>query len=48
VVSDAVACRSRGVGDAASYKRAVITVIRNYAAIQSSADLFGTNGKIAV
>ena len=48
VVSDAVACRSRGVGDAASYKRAVITVIRNYAAIQSSADLFGANGKIAV
>jgi nicotinamidase-related amidase len=48
VVSDAVACRCRGVGDAASYKRAVVNVIRNYAGIQGSADLIGTSGKMAV
>jgi nicotinamidase-related amidase len=48
VVSDAVACRCRGVGDAASYKRAVVKVIRNYAGIQASAGLIGTSGKMAV
>jgi nicotinamidase-related amidase len=48
VVSDAVACRGRGVGDAASYKRALITVIRNFAGIQGSSDLTGANGEIAV
>jgi nicotinamidase-related amidase len=48
VVSDAVACRCRGVGDAASYKRAVVKVIRNYAGIQASAELIGTSGKMAV
>jgi nicotinamidase-related amidase len=48
VVSDAVACRCRGVGDAASYKRALMTVIRNFAGVQGSADLTGANGEIAV
>src|ERR1700693_3688032 len=47
VVSDAVACRRPGVGDAASYKLAVVKVIGNYAGIQGSAELIGANGKIA-
>jgi nicotinamidase-related amidase len=48
VVSDAVACRRPGVGDAASYKQAVVRVIRNYAAVQSSSELTGASGEIAV
>jgi hypothetical protein len=48
VVSDAVACRRPGVGDAASYKLAVVKVIGNYAGIQGSAELVGESGKIAV
>jgi nicotinamidase-related amidase len=48
VVSDAVACRRRGVGDAASYKLAVVKVIRNYAGIQGTADLLGASGNVAV
>src|ERR1700681_4238798 len=48
LVSDAVACRRSGVGDAASYKLAVVKVIGNYAGIQGSAELIGANGKIAV
>src|SRR3979409_1956071 len=48
VVSDAVACRRPGVGDAASYKLAVVKVIGNYAGILGSADLIGASGKIAV
>jgi nicotinamidase-related amidase len=39
VVSDAVACRRPGVGDAASYKQAVVRVIGNYASVQSSSEL---------
>jgi hypothetical protein len=41
VVTDAVACRSAGVGDATSYKSAVVNVIGNFAAIKGSADLIG-------
>jgi nicotinamidase-related amidase len=48
IVSDAVACRRPGVGDAASYKQAVVKVISNFAAIQESAELIGASGKIAV
>jgi len=48
IVSDAVACRRPGIGDVASYKRAVVTVIGNFAGIQGSADLIGATGKIAV
>jgi nicotinamidase-related amidase len=48
VVSDAVACRCRGVGDAASYKRAVVKVLRNYAGVQLSADWVGASGRMAV
>ena len=48
VVSDAVACRRPGVGDAASYKLAVVKVIRNYAGVQGTADIVGTGGRIAV
>ena len=48
IVSDAVACRRPGVGDAASYKQAVVKVISNFAAIQESAELIGAGGKIAV
>lgn len=39
VVGDAVACRHRGVGDAAAYKQAVVKVIGNYAAIGESSDV---------
>jgi nicotinamidase-related amidase len=39
VVSDAVACRRAGVGDAASYKMAVINVIGNYAGILENSEL---------
>jgi hypothetical protein len=48
VVSDAVACRRPGVGDAASYKLAVVKVIGNYAGIQASPEIVGASGKIAV
>ena len=39
MVADAVACRRGGVGDAASYKSAVVTVIGNFARIRHSPDL---------
>ena len=48
VVSDAVACRRAGVGDAASYKLAVVKAIGNFAGVQASADLIGASGRIAV
>ena len=48
VVSDAVACRRPGVGDAASYKLAVVKVIANFAGVLGSADLIEASGKIAV
>lgn len=48
VVSDAVACRRHGAGDAAAYKSAVVSVIGNFAGTLASADLIGTSGKIAV
>jgi nicotinamidase-related amidase len=48
VVSDAVACRRPGVGDAVSYKLAVVKVIGNYAGILGSADLIKAGGKLAV
>lgn len=48
VVSDAVACRRPGVGDAASYKLAVLNVIGNYAGIQESSDVIEASDKLAV
>lgn len=48
VVSDAVACRHIGVGDAASYKTAVVKVIGHFAGIRNSADLVCASGQIAV
>jgi nicotinamidase-related amidase len=48
VVSDAVACRRAGVGDAASYKLAIVKAIGNFAAVQASAELIGASGRIAV
>ena len=48
VVSDAVACRRPGVGDAASYKQAVVKVIGNYARIQESSDVIEASSRIAV
>jgi len=48
IVTDAVACRRPGVGDAASYKQAVIKVISNFAGIRQSAELIEASGKIAV
>ena len=48
IVSDAVACRRPGIGDAASYKQAVVKVIGNFAGIQDSADLIGATEKIAI
>lgn len=48
VISDAVACRRSGVGDAASYKMAVVNVIGNYARIQNSSQVIEANSGIAV
>ena len=42
IVSDAVACRRAGVGDAASYKMAVVNVIGNYAGILECSELTET------
>jgi nicotinamidase-related amidase len=48
VVSDAVACRHGGIGDAASYKQSVVKVIGNFARVVRSGDLIGATGRIAV
>ena len=48
VVSDAVACRRPGVGDAAAYKQAVVRVIGNFAGVQESRNVIEAAGKIAV
>jgi nicotinamidase-related amidase len=48
VVDDAVACRRGDVGDAASYKQAVVKVIGNFAGILRSDELIGASGRIAV
>jgi nicotinamidase-related amidase len=48
IVSDAVACRRPGVGDAAAYKQAVVRVVANFAGVQASSELVGAGGKIAV
>ena len=48
VVSDAVACRRQGIGDAASYKLAVVNVIGNFAGIVGSAELIEANAVISV
>ena len=48
VVSDAVACRRPSVGDAASYKQAVVRVIGNFAGIQQSSDVIEAVRRIAV
>jgi hypothetical protein len=46
VVSDATACRRVGVGDAASYKAAVVKVIGNFARITCITDLTGASGRL--
>jgi nicotinamidase-related amidase len=43
VVSDAVACGQPEIGDAASYKMAVVQVIGNFAGIVESSDLMATS-----
>ena len=48
IVSDAVACRRLGTGDAASYKMAVVKVIGNFAGVLESADLIEADAAIAV
>jgi nicotinamidase-related amidase len=48
VVSDAVAGRRPGVGDAAQYKQAVVKVIGNYAGVLSSSELVEATSKIMV
>jgi hypothetical protein len=48
VVGDAVACRYVGVGDAASYKMAVVKVIGHFARVRCSANLVCASGQIAV
>jgi nicotinamidase-related amidase len=48
IVGDAVACRRAGVGDADSYKMAVVNVIGNYAGILQSSDLTETSTATAV
>jgi nicotinamidase-related amidase len=47
LVSDAVACRRPGGGDAASYRDNVVRVIGNYARILESTDLIQANGAFA-
>jgi len=46
VVGDATACRRTGVGDAASYKIAVVKVIANFAGVRCIADLTSTSGRM--
>jgi nicotinamidase-related amidase len=48
IVSDAVACRRLGTGDAASYKMAVVKVVGNFAGVLESADLMEADAAIAV
>jgi nicotinamidase-related amidase len=48
VISDAVACRRPGVGDATAYKQAVVRVIRNFAGVQDSRNVIEAVAKIAV
>jgi nicotinamidase-related amidase len=48
IVSDAVACRRSGIGDAASYKMAVVNVIGNYAGVVESSELIEADTPIAV
>ena len=48
IVSDAVASRRLGTGDAASYKTAVIKAIGNFAGILESAELMEADAAIAV
>ena len=48
VISDAVACRRAGVGDAAVYKRAIINVVGYFARIRTSGELIGADGRITV
>jgi nicotinamidase-related amidase len=48
IVSDAVACRRLGTGDAAFYKTAVISVIGNFAGLLDSRDLTETDAAIQI
>jgi nicotinamidase-related amidase len=48
IVSDAVACRRIGTGDAASYKMAVVNVIGNFAGVLESAELRKADASIAI
>lgn len=48
IVTDAVACRRPGAGDAASYKQAIVKVIGNYAGIQESSDVIEASSGITV
>jgi nicotinamidase-related amidase len=48
IVNDAVACRRPGVGDAGSYKLAVIKVIGNFAGVQESSELIRASRRLAV
>ena len=48
VIGDAVACRQPGAGEATAYKQSVVNVIANFATLQSSAELIGTSGAVAV
>lgn len=45
VVGDAVACRRGDVGEAASYRTAVLKALANFAAIEGSSDLIGQGAK---
>src|SRR3984893_14966007 len=48
IVSDAVACRRPGVGDAACYKLAIGKATGNSAGVEASAELIGASGRIAL
>src|SRR5258708_20179419 len=48
VVSDAVACRRPGTGDAAAYNLPLANFIGNYPRIPGSADFLEASGEIAI
>ena len=48
IVSDAVACRRQGIGDATSYKMALIRVIGNDAGVVESSELIEASTAIVV
>jgi hypothetical protein len=47
VASDAVACR-RGIGDATTYRQAVVRVVGNFAGVEESERILGLDGRLSL